>query len=65
MSETTVRRYESIQDAAERTGVSQTTIRRYIHQGLFKVYRIGRLIRLDPVQVDMALDPQQRAARLG
>lgn len=63
MSELTVRQYESIQEAALRTGVSQTTIRRNIHMGLFKVYRIGRLIRLDPVQVDHALDPEQRTRR--
>lgn len=63
MTEVTVRSYESIQDAAARTGVSQTTIRRYIHLGVFKVYRIGRLIRLDPLQVDLALDPSQAGHR--
>lgn len=57
MTETAVRRYESVQETAKRTGVSQTTIRRYIHLGHFKVYRVGRLIRLDPHQVDLALDP--------
>lgn len=63
MSDTAVRRYESIQEAAERTGVSTTTIRRYIHLGMFKVYRIGRLIRLDPLQVDLALDPAHNPRR--
>lgn len=63
MTGAAVRRYESIQEAAERTGVSQTTIRRYIHLGVFKAYRIGRLIRLDPLQVDLALDPLRDARR--
>ncbi len=63
MTDITLRRYESIRETAQRTGVSQKTVRRYIQRGRFKVYRIGRLIRLDPVQVDIALDPLSDAQR--
>lgn len=48
------RRYESIQDAARRTGVSEKTIRRRIQDGVLRAYRMGRIIRLDPMQVDEA-----------
>ncbi len=48
------RQYESIQDAARRTGVSEKTIRRRIQDGVLRAYRMGRIIRLDPIQVDEA-----------
>ena len=51
------RQYESIQDAASRTGVSVKTIRRRIDDGALRAYRLGRIIRLDPVQVDQAFTP--------
>lgn len=51
------RQYESIQDAASRTGVSVKTIRRRIDDGVLRAYRLGRIIRLDPVQVDQAFTP--------
>lgn len=54
------RQYESIQDAARRASVSEKTIRRRIDEGVLKAYRVGRLIRLDPLQVDRALDPASR-----
>lgn len=54
------RQYESIQDAARRASVSDKTIRRLIDEGVLKAYRVGRLIRLDPLQVDQALDPASR-----
>ncbi len=51
------RQYESIQQAAARTGLSHKTIRRRIQDGAIKAYRLGRLIRLDPNQVDAAFNP--------
>ena len=54
------RQYESIQAAARRASVSEKTIRRRIDEGVLKAYRVGRLIRLDPLQVDRALDPASR-----
>ena len=48
------RQYESIQDAALRVGVSEKTIRRRIQDGVLRAYRLGRIIRLDPIQVDEA-----------
>lgn len=56
------RQYESVQDAARRASVSEKTIRRRIDEGVLKAYRVGRLIRLDPLQVDRALDPASRWA---
>ena len=49
-----LRQYESIQDAASRAGVSVKTIRRRIDDGVLRAYRLGRIIRLDPLQVDRA-----------
>lgn len=54
------RQYESVQDTARRASVSEKTIRRRIDEGVLKAYRVGRLIRLDPLQVDRALDPASR-----
>ena len=54
------RQYESIQAAARRASVSENTIRSRIDEGVLKAYRVGRLIRLDPLQVDRALDPASR-----
>lgn len=53
------RQYESIQDAALRVGVSEKTIRRRIQDGALRAYRLGRIIRLDPIQVDEAFSPVQ------
>ena len=53
------RQYESIQAAASRTGVSVKTIRRRIDDGVLRAYRLGRIIRLDPIQVDEAFSPVQ------
>lgn len=50
--------YETIIEAAGRTGVSTRTIRRRIAEGHLTGYRFGpRLIRLDPAEVDAALHP--------
>lgn len=45
--------YETIAEAAARTGVSTKTIRRRIAEGRLKAYRFGpTLIRLHPAEVD-------------
>ncbi len=48
----TTRTYESLPSAAERIGVSVKTIRRRIAEGVLPVYRCGRILRLDPNDVD-------------
>lgn len=46
------RHFETIQSAAERTGLSVRTIYRRIQTGQLRVYRSGRTVRLDPADVD-------------
>lgn len=48
----TMRTYESLPTAAARIGVSVKTIRRRIAAGVLPVYRCGRILRLDPDDVD-------------
>ena len=47
--------YESLSEAAARTGMSIKTLRRRIACGELTAYRSGRLIRLDPNDVDRLL----------
>lgn len=48
-----LRQFESLSDAAERTGLSTRTLRRRIAAGQLIAYRNGcRIIRLDPEDVD-------------
>ena len=50
--------YESISEAAKRTGVHPNTIRNRIATGALTAYRFGpRLIKLDPAQVDALMRP--------
>ncbi|HYN30392.1 MAG TPA: excisionase family DNA-binding protein [Dermatophilaceae bacterium] len=49
------RSYESLVQAADRTGVSVKTLRRRIACGQLPAYRTGRLIRLDAADVDRLL----------
>lgn len=44
--------HESLPTAAARIGVSVKTIRRRIAEGVLPVYRCGRILRLDPDDVD-------------
>lgn len=45
--------YESLSAAAERTGVSTRTLRRWISCGRLRAYRLGpRLVRVTPTDVD-------------
>lgn len=46
------RQYESLAQAAERTGISVKTLRRRIIDGELVAYRSGRLIRVEPKAVD-------------
>ncbi len=53
MTHTPRRRFESLSQAAERTGLSIRTLRRRIAAGDLTAYRHGpRVIRLDPDDVD-------------
>lgn len=49
------RTFESLAQAAVRTGVSTRTLRRRIACGELTAYRTGRLIRVDPIDVDRLL----------
>ena len=56
MSANPHRKYESLTNAAERTGVSIRTLRRRISSGQFTAYRLGpRVIRVLPDDVDQLL----------
>ena len=48
----TLRTYESLPSASARTGISIKTLRRRIAEGVLPVYRCGRILRLDPEEVD-------------
>lgn len=51
--------YETLAQAAQRTGVSKVTLRRRIASGHLLAYRAGaRLIRLRPDEVDQMLCAQ-------
>ncbi|AXH96027.1 helix-turn-helix domain-containing protein [Ornithinimicrobium avium] len=53
---TTKRRFESLSEAAERTGLSTYTLRRRIAEGKLPAYRSGRrVIRVEPDDVDKLL----------
>ena len=67
MDATARRSFESLSAAAERTGVSTQTLRRRIACGELVAYRTGRLIRVDPADVDHLLVqiPTASSARLG
>ena len=42
-----VRQYASLQEVAERWGISVPTVRRYVHNGEIPAVRIGNQIRVD------------------
>lgn len=48
--------YETLAQAADRTGVSRITLRRRIASGELRAYRIGRrIVRVRPEDVDRLL----------
>jgi excisionase family DNA binding protein len=56
MPQRTARRFESLSEAADRTGLSVRTLRRRIASGELAAYRSGRrIIRLQPEDVDKLL----------
>lgn len=63
----TTRTYESLPSAAARTGISVKTLRRRIAEGTLPVYRCGRILRVDPEEVDGIFHryPQVAPAALG
>lgn len=49
----TRRQFETLAEAAQRTGLSVRTLRRRIAAGLLPAYRSGpRVLRVDPADVD-------------
>ncbi len=53
MTQVARRQFESLAEAAERTGLSVQTLRRRIRNGELAAYRSGpRVLRLDPEDVD-------------
>lgn len=57
------RRYETMEQAAERTQLSVRTIRRHISTGKLNGYRLnGRITRLDPADVDALFTPTNKWA---
>lgn len=58
------RQFESLAEAAERTGLSIRTLRRRIACGDLAAYRSGpRVIRVDPADVDRIMVPIPSAWR--
>lgn len=52
------RTYETLTQAAERTGLSVKTLRRRISDGQLQAYTSGRrVLRVDPVDVDQMMSP--------
>jgi excisionase family DNA binding protein len=49
------RQYESLHAAAERLAVHERTIRRMIARGQIKGYQVGSAVRVDPAELDAAL----------
>lgn len=54
---TTTTEYLSLQEAADRWGVSSKTVRRRIAEGKLAAYRSGRIIRLRVADVDAMMQP--------
>ncbi|MGB7817117.1 MAG: helix-turn-helix domain-containing protein [Ornithinibacter sp.] len=53
MTQVARQQFESLSEAAERTGLSIQTLRRRIANGQLAAYRSGpRVLRLDPADVD-------------
>lgn len=59
----TLQRYETLKQAAERTGFTERTLRRRIEDGSLIAYRAGRAIRLRPEDVDALFTPTNTWAK--
>lgn len=44
-------------EIAARWGISKRTVNRYIRDGLLPAYRVGRLVRVDPDDLDRFIEP--------
>lgn len=53
----TPQKYETLAQVSERTGIGQRTIRRYVAEGRLVAYRIGRVLRFRPEDVDAMFTP--------
>ena len=47
----------SVDEFAHRVGVSSATVRRWISDGRMPAYKVGRFLRLDPLDVDRCVTP--------
>lgn len=52
-----LRTYRTIKEEAERTGLSERTLRRYVAQGRLRAFKAGKTIRFDPADVDSIFTP--------
>lgn len=59
------RQYETLAAASNRTGVSVKTLRRRIADGALPGFRCGRLLRVDPRDVDGLFRPLLAGTRRG
>ena len=51
------RRLVSLADAADLLDVSTRTLRRHIASGALPAYRVGRLVKIDPADLDALARP--------
>lgn len=54
---TTTTEYLSLQEVADRWGVSSKTVRRRIAEGKLPAYRSGRILRVRAADADQMLQP--------
>ena len=52
MTNTALPQYRTIQQEAERVGLSVRTLRRYIADGRLRAYKTGRVLRIRPQDTD-------------
>ncbi|MBA2559786.1 MAG: helix-turn-helix domain-containing protein [Propionibacteriales bacterium] len=50
------RKFDSLTETADRLGVNERTVRRWVSEGRLTAFRLGpRMLRFDPEQVDRSL----------
>ena len=59
------RRLVSLAEAAAQLDVSTRTLRRHISAGALPAYRVGRLVKIDPADLDALARPIPTAAGRG
>ena len=55
----------SVRDASSRLGVSERTVRRLVEKGELPATRVGRCVRLDPIDIDAYLQTGKSRRRTG